>query len=100
MNDYTFSDGNEGNMMDGGDDDERFDNKYDKYIGKYTGNDGKQAEKLPLTHWRIEKPDSDDEEVSDGSDTDSWHRHQISALISFFSYLQQTHFLFTSYNMK
>ena len=66
---------------------------------EYTRNGGKQAEKLPLTHWRIEKPDSDDEEVSDGSDTDSWHRHQISALISFFSYLQQTHFLFTSYNM-
>ena len=50
--------------------------------------------------WRIEKRDSDDDEVSDGSDTDSWHRHQISALISFFSYLQQTHFLFTSYNMN
>ena len=29
MDDYTFSDGNEGNMMDDGDDvDEMFDNKY------------------------------------------------------------------------
>ena len=48
MDDYTFSDGNEGNMMDNGDDvDGRFDNKYmtriTNILVKYTGNDGKQA---------------------------------------------------------